>query len=265
MNLFLREMKANRKSLIIWSVFLFIFVAASMGKFGGLSGSTQSMNELMSSMPQGVKDLFGMNGFDLSSINGYFGVIFMYLVLVATIHSAMLGANILSKEETDKTAEFLFAKPISRNAIVKSKILAVLVNILITNLVISVSSIIFVAYYNKGASVTTDIINLMIGLYIMQLIFAFIGTAAAAVCKRPKAVGPIATAILLVTFFMSMLIDLNRNLVNLKFFTPFKYFDARNIINKQGLDTFFIVLSALIIVILINVTFVFYKKRDLKI
>ena len=42
---------------------------------------------------------------------------------MATVHAAMLGADIISKEERDKTAEFLFVKPISRNKIIISKLL----------------------------------------------------------------------------------------------------------------------------------------------
>ncbi len=265
MNLFLREMKANRKSLVIWSICIFVFLVAGMGKFGGLSTSTQSMNELMATMPNIVKEFFGMNGLDLSSTIGYFGTLYFYLVLIVTIHAVLLGTGIFSKEENDKTAEFLFAKPISRSAIVKAKIFALLVNILIINIVTSVSSIIFVNYYNNGGPVTNDITNLMIGMYFLQLIFVFFGTAAAAIFKRPKSVGSISAAVLVVTFLMQMIINMNRDLVNLKYLTPFKYFDARNIINNQGLNAFYIGLSVLLITALISVTFIFYKKRDLKI
>ena len=35
---------------------------------------------------------------------------FFILLLMATIHAAMLGATIIAKEERDKTSEFLFVK-----------------------------------------------------------------------------------------------------------------------------------------------------------
>lgn len=265
MNLFLREMKSNRKSLIFWCICIVFFVFAGMTKFATLSSSGQSIDDLMATIPDAFKSLFGMQGYDLSSISGYFGVIFSYLSLIVTIHAAILGANVLTKEETDKTAEFLFAKPIARNTVVKIKIFALLVNLMIVNLCTSVSSIFSVSYYNKGESISGDIINMMMALFIMQLIFMFVGTAVAAVCKKPKIVGPISVGILMGTYIVSAIIDINDNLANLKFITPFKYFIAKNILKDSGIDPFFGVLSILIITTLVIVTFVFYKKRDLSI
>ncbi|KJS86413.1 MAG: ABC transporter, partial [Peptococcaceae bacterium BICA1-8] len=124
MNVFIREMKSNRKSLIIWCIGIFLLIASSMGKYAGLSASGQSMNELLAQMPKSFQAIMGIGTFDLSTPIGYYGVLFAYLVVMATIHATMLGANIISKEEREKTAEFLFAKPVSRNRIITSKLLA---------------------------------------------------------------------------------------------------------------------------------------------
>ena len=58
---------------------------------------------------------------------------------MATIHAAMLGATIIAKEERDKTAEFLFVKPVSRSKIISFKLLVALVNIVILTIVAAIS------------------------------------------------------------------------------------------------------------------------------
>jgi len=192
-------------------------------------------------------------------------MLFLYLVLMATIHASMLGADIISKEERDKTFEFLMVKPVSREKIITSKLLAAFVNIVIFNIINFVFSIILVSYYSKGESIVGNIAILMAGMFILQLIFLFIGTSIAAISSNPKTATSLSTAILLVTFMLSILIDMNDKLNILKYLTPFKYYEAKNLMYGGGLDPIFLILSFAIIGILFWVTYKFYEKRDLKV
>lgn len=265
MNVFIVEMRAHRKGLIIWAFGILFMVVAGMGKYVALSASGQSMNDLFDQMPKSMQTMFGIGTFDLSKASGYYGMLFLYLALMATIHAAMLGSDIVSKEERDKTAEFLLSKPISRNKIITSKILAAFVNILIFNIITLVSSIIVVGKYSKGETVTGEILILMSGMFILQLIFMFIGTAIAAVSKNPKTATSISTAVLLITYILSMAIDLSGKIENLKYFTPFKYYEAKNLINGGGFQLSFVVLSIIIVSVTVSITYVFYNRRDLSI
>lgn len=265
MNVFLREIKAYRKSLIFWCIGILFMVVAGMGKYKAYSDSGQSIKELVAQMPKSLVTILGMGSFDLSKASGYYGMLFFYLLIMATIHAVMLGAGIIAKEERDKTTEFLIVKPISRNKIITSKLLAALANIIIFNLVTLVSSIAILGNYSKGEDITGEISILMVSMFILQVMFMLIGSAIAAVSKKPKAAASAATAILLVTFILSMVIDLNTKLEKLKYITPFKYFEAQNIMYGGGFDPVFVILSVVIIVVLLSATYVFYRKRDLNI
>ena len=265
MNVFIVEMRAHRKGLTIWAFGIIFMVVAGMGKYVALSSSGQSMNEIFAKMPKSMQTIFGIAGFDVSKASGYFGMLFLYLAIMATIHAVMIGADIISKEESDKTAEFLLSKPISRNKIITSKLFAALANIIIFNIITLVSSIVVVGKYSKGEAVSSEIIVLMGGMFILQLIFMFIGTAIAAVSKHPKRATSISTAVLLITYLLSMAIDLSGKIGNLKYFTPFKYYEAKNLISDGGFQWNFVVLSIIIISSMISITYVFYKKRDLSI
>lgn len=265
MNVFIMEMKANTKSLIIWCIGILLMVGAGMGKYAGLSTSGQSVNDVMNNLPKALQSMFGIGTFDLSKASGFYALLFLYLVLMTTIHAAMLGANIISKEERDRTSEFLMVKPISRNKIISAKLLVAFVNIIIINVVTLISSIVIVGYLGKGEAVNGDIEILMAGMFMLQLMFMFIGTALAAISKKPKTAPSVATGIILATYILSTAIDMNAKLENLKYFTLFKYFEAKNLIANRGFDPVFTILSIMIIVILLCVTYAFYKKRDLSV
>ncbi|RSD25936.1 ABC transporter permease subunit [Mesobacillus subterraneus] len=266
MNIFKREMKANRKSLIIWSIGVIFMVASGMGKYSSLEGAGgQSMNALMADMPKSLQAIMGTGSLDLSTPIGYYGVLFLYLAVMAAIHAAMLGSNIISKEERDKTIEFLLVKPISRTRMMTSKLVAALVNIVIFNLVTFASSVGLVQKFADGEEVIGDISMLMGGMFILQLIFLVIGTAIAAFFKNAKKATSLATGILLFLFIISIAIDMNEKLDGLKYFTPFKYFDAKLMLKEGGFEPLYLGLSAIVFVGLTIVTYTFYRKRDMNI
>jgi ABC-2 type transport system permease protein len=94
-------------------------------------------------------------------------------------------------------------------------------------------------------------------------LFLVIGSALAAVKKKPKTAPSLATGILLLTYMLSIAIDLNENIESLKYLTPFKYFEAKDVMFGSGLEPISIIISVIVTAILLVVTFTFYKKKDL--
>lgn len=265
MNIFNREMKAHRKSLIIWCVGMVLMVFSQLNKYDATSSNGQSLNNLMLAMPKSLQAIFGSLSFDLSKLSGYYGMIFIYLALIATIHASILGADIISKEERDKTSEFLFVKPVSRSKIITAKLSAAFLNVFILNIVTLISSIAIAGIYSKGEPMTWVIVNLMLGMFVLQLIFMALGTGIAAVSKNPKSASSLTMGILLTTYVLYSAIGLNSNLEVLKYLTPFKYFDAKNLNSSIGFEPVFVILSGLIIAVLLSATYVFYRRRDLNV
>ncbi|XXM72516.1 ABC transporter permease subunit [Lysinibacillus sphaericus] len=264
MNIFWREMKAHRKSLFIWCIGMAALIGAGMNKYGAFSSSGQSMQDLVETMPKAMQSFMGGQGLDLSTAMGYYGLLFLYIILLAAIHAVLLGATILSKEERDKTAEFLFVKPVTRRKVIAVKLLAALTNALILTLVTWGVSILIAGYYGGIENVTIGIAKLMMAMVILQLLFLVIGTAVAAVSNRPGKASVIAIGILLAAFILSFAIDLSQKIEMLKYLTPFKYFEVQNLLDG-GLDPKFVLLSILLIVVFGTATFWFYGKRDLKV
>ena len=264
MNIFLRELKANRKALIIWSVCMILFVLSGMGKYTAYSGGGAS-SEIFNKMPFTMRVLLGIGSFDVSTMSGFYALLFPYLEVTAAIHAALLGSSIIAKEERDKTTEFLITRPISRTTIITSKLLAALVNILIINIVTFVSSIIMVSAYNKGKDITSEIVLFLLSMLIVQLIFFSLGSFLSAFMKKPKASGSIATSILIGGFAISKVTDLTEHLNVLNVLSPFKYFSYVDIVEGKPLSLGIIILSLLLVATFTIFTYYFYRKRDLNI
>lgn len=264
MNIFIRELKANRKALIIWSVCVALLVLSGMGKYTAYSSGGAS-SEVFDKLPNTMKVLLGLNGFEVTKISGFFAFLFPYLEITTAIHAALLGSSIITKEERDKTTEFLIAKPVSRNTIITSKLLAALFNVIIINLVSLLSSIAIVPAFNTGEDITGEILILHLIMFIVQLIFLTLGTLLAASLRKPKISGSIAANIIIAGYIISKVTDLVDYLKVLNIFSPFKYFNLQKAVYENEISIVITLLCLVMIAAFAAFTYFFYQRRDMNI
>jgi len=264
LNIFIRELRANRKSLIIWSACMFLLVLSGMAKYTAYSSGGQNA-AIFNEMPYSVKALLGMGSFDVTTMAGYFAMLFLYIELAVAIHAALLGAGIIAKEERDKTTEFLMIKPVSRKTVITSKLLAAFLNVAIVNIVTLVASVAMVSKYNKGPDITSEVIMFMLSMFIVQLVFLSLGAAIAAFMKNPKSSGSFTMGMLLIAFIISKITDLTDKMNVLNILSPFKYFSYVDLVAGKGPDIVIVILSLSLVAAFAASTYFFYPKRDLHI
>ena len=97
----------------------------------------------------------------------------------------------------------------------------------------------------------------------IELIFLAIGLLLGCAMKQYKLSGSAAVAIILTTYFMSIISAMQKNLDFLKYLTPFKYFDAGELFRNGKLDSAYLLLSAGIIIASVATAYWVYNKRDL--
>jgi ABC-2 type transport system permease protein len=264
MNVFRRELKANRKALVIWSICMVLLVISGMGKYTAYSSGGASA-DVFNSMPFSLKVLLGIGSFDVSKISGFFAFLFPYLEITVAIHAGLIGTSIIAKEEIDKTAEFLMVKPISRTAVIMAKLSAALLNILVLNLVTFLSSIAIVAAYNKGESITKEIVLLFISMFVVQIIYFSVGSFFAAFLKQSKGAGSLTMAVLLSGFILSKVTSLTPHLDILNVLSPFTYFNIEDVVNKGSLNLIILFTGCLLSIALLFACNHFYNRRNLNV
>lgn len=264
MNIIKREIKANFKSLIFWSLGLALLVFLWMIEFQSLANNPL-INDFMESIPEGLMKIMGMAELNISSLEGFVGTILLYLYLIMGIHAVLLGTSIIAKEERDRTAEYLYSMPISRKRVMGEKIIASFINISILNLVGLGAMLVSSSGYQRGEDFYRIILLIFLALFIFQLIFLSLGILLASLNSNYKKTGNRGVSILMLAFILSSIINLVDKLNFLKFMTPFKYFDAKYIIKNQNLSGAYMLISAIIIITSISVSFIFYPRRDLNI
>lgn len=257
-------MKAHRWGLLFWSLGMVALVSSGMAKFAAYEQAGQSVEQIMGALPKGVQVIFGLSGFDLTKASGFYGILFLYIAVMVAVHAVLLGSGLVSKEERDRTSEFLYAKPISRTTALTRKFSAGVANMVALNLVTLVSSIYFVDFYGDGENINDQILALMLGALLLQLVFFSLGALVAGTAKKPKRAPGRATTVMLLAFVLYYTVNLNENLDFLRFFTPFKWFDAAVVMN-EGLDPVFVALSVAVVLLAGFGAYRFYAVRDLNV
>lgn len=262
MNIFIHELKANKKSLIIWSIVILLFVLIGAAKFASFYNNPE-MLLMLDALPPAMLDAFGMRDFNLTTLSGYYGLMLVFFGLMGAIAASMWGSDIIVKEERDRTVEFSLVLPVSRNRVVTAKVLAALVYCIIFVLITWVISLIAARAYDPDQAFYKFLALEMQALFVIELIFLAIGLLLGCAMKRSKRAGSTAVGIILFTYFISVITEMNEKLDFLKYASPFKYFDAGELFASGKLGGVYMLLSAVIIVVCVTLAFWIYNKRDL--
>ncbi|RJQ47146.1 MAG: ABC transporter [Gaiellales bacterium] len=262
MNIYLTELRHQWKALAFWSLGIVAFMVSAMSKYDGYRKAGTSVNEIFRELPGGISAFFGADILDLQSVGGFFTICALYLAVMLGIHALLMGSGIIAKEETDKTIEFLVAKPVSRDRILLAKLLVGLTTIVILNLVTLAVSIASVAPFDPGPTDNGDIVFLMPSVFAIQLIFLVIGLTFAAVMRQPRHAGMLSGAVLLASFILSAWVDISGRLRFLRFLTPFQYFDQKSIYANHAYSAAHVVIAAAAVAVMLAASRFVYRGRD---
>lgn len=263
MNIFFREIKANFKSLLLWSLFIVFFIYMGISKFQAFTAADSDIMAMLDSIPQAVMEGLQLSAFNLTTISGYYGVMQSYFGLMASIFAVLLGNGIIAKEEREKTVEFSLTLPIPRHKLISGKVAAALVNCVVFILVMWGGSIVAVQPYGPDAGFYEYLSLMMVGNFFLELIFLAIGVLLGSAMKEYKRSGSVAVFILFTTFIFSIISEISEQLEFLKYASPFRYFDPLKLLNESKFDLNYLALSAAIIVVSMAAAYFSYSRRDL--
>jgi len=261
-NIFFRELRANFKSLLIWSGIVVVFNLVGFLKFSAYYNNPE-MLAILDSLPPAMLSAFSMSAFNLTTVTGFFGIMVTYFGLILAIAATMWGSGVISKEERDKTVELSLTLPITRARLITAKTAAMVVDCLILLLITWGITLVSSQQYHPDSEFYRFVAIGMLSFLFLQMIFLALGILLGCALKKHKQSGSLAVWLLLGTYFLSILVGLNKDLDFLKYLTPFKYFDPAQLLHESRLEFPFVLLSAAIITSCMAAAYASYAKRDL--
>ncbi|MEN8904375.1 MAG: ABC transporter permease subunit [Clostridiales bacterium] len=264
MTLYNREIRSNLKVFLIWTLVIILINIMFLAMFPSYADQADEINEMMKNFPEEMIKAIDAESTDFSDPIDYLAYMFQYITLAAAIMAMIMGISIISKEESEGTIEFLFAKPITKIYIVTNKLLSVLTQIVVFPILFTISSYMTIESVVDKEYNVKALILLGVSLFFIQLIFAVFGFIISIFVTKVKKTTPLSLGIVFVMFFISMMSKINESMESLKHITPFRYFEPTAIVENTKLNGSYITLTIVISILCLTGTYILYNRKDIK-
>ncbi|MFO7160326.1 MAG: ABC transporter permease subunit [[Clostridium] cellulosi] len=259
MTVFLHEMKRNKISLIIWAVAIAFLLGICVIIYPDMSSQMEDINDLFSNMGD-FSAAFGMDKINFGEFIGYFGTeSSSVLGLGGAIFAGILGISALSKEEKERTAEFLLTHPLSRTRIVAEKLLSVIAQVVLLNLFVACISVVSMLIVGERADAKA--MFLMFLAYLIMHIEIAAVTFGISAFIRAGGLG-IGIGLAIILYFLNLLSNITKDVEFLKYITPFSYTDSPDIISNGSITVKYLVPGLIITLAGIVAAFIKYPRKD---
>lgn len=260
LTLFRHEIKENVKSLLIWALTVGGLGFGCILLYESMEGSMADMAESFAQLGA-FSEAFGMTRLSIATLAGF------YATEVGTVHSlggamfaALVGTEMLSKEEDGHTGEFLLTLPICRKKVTTVKYLAVLWVIILFNVAC-------VLLYVGGIMILGEHIEwrefMMFHLLqtVMQMQIGSMCFLLSSCTKKNLPGAGLGIALLLYIFdLMSRVIP---KLEDYQWMTPYSYANAADIFSTGEVYRSALLLGLIITVFSVAGAVIIYDKKDL--
>jgi ABC-2 type transport system permease protein len=262
---FLRDLKRNFRSWLVWTAAVAGLVGLYMTIYPSLAGQNEALSKFIAAMPEKLRAAFNMQLF--SSGNGvldFYAVKGLAIVLLAGgIYAVQLVAGATAKEESDKTIEFLLSKPVTRKALMTGKVAVVGLYIVLFNVVVTAAGYVAMRLVDVGAFSLQGYLLLASSSLLIDLAIAAVMLCASVFVTKYKRLFPLGVGLVLVAYILSVVAKLSIKLDPLRWLSPFGWADPAEILNRMAIAPVYLVLFTVLTVGLVAATYVFYDRKDI--
>ena len=260
MTLTKHEFRLGWKALAIWTASIGFFIAICVFLYPEMEGEMASMSDLFASMGA-FTAAFGMDRLNFGTLTGFYAIeCGNILGIGGAVFAAFTASNLLSKEEKDRTAEYLLTHPVTRTQVVAGKLAALLLQTLAMNLVVFLLAVASMAAI--GCDIPWKELFLLHGsCLLVQFELEGICFGISAFLRR-GGMG-LGMGIAICMYALNIVANLTEKMKFLKYFTPFAYAEGADILTAGRLDGKLVAIGMVITAAGIAAAFWQYGRKDI--
>lgn len=263
-NLLLKEIERNFKSFFIWLIILVAINTFMLMAFGSVAEMAKNTGAMLSQYPEAFIKAMSLDRFDMTNILHYYASrSYILITLFGSIYAVMLSSSILSKEESERTIEFLVSKPITRQEIVSAKYLCVVLYIVLFNVLFAFSNFIFMQIFKTNDFSLKAFLLISLGGLLIHLIFASIGYLLSVFITKTKVIISISFGVVFITYFFSIMASVEESMSFFKYLSPFSYYGSEDLVIHGTLNSACLIISIILIALSVGLTYFCYSRKDI--
>lgn len=262
--MFKRELKVNLKSFLIWFIILLAIFLVVFLVYPSIvnSDNIKMMDEMMEMFPPEMLKAFNM---DITEIDSAYGWLktegFVFVLLIIGCYAGILGSNILLKEESDKTIEYLNSLPVTRNKIIFHKVLVGLIYIFL--MVFGLGIFNFIGLTFSGDFDKLQYLLLSITPLFSSVVIYFFCMFLSTFTHKTKKILGISLGIVFISYILQTLSTISSSVEFLKYFSVFTLADIRNVIMNVAINPVMVIISICLASLFLIATVIRYNRKEL--
>ena len=261
-------MKRYRNSFLGWTISITLFILLGMAFYPMLmQGDMLRQLEVFFENPfmKNIMTAFGTSLDMMTNVLGFYSTRnAMFIMLLGSFFSILLTGKILAREEQEKTAEFLLAKPVTRLEVVRSKVAVFITYLFLLNIIIFVVGFLSLELF-KGDSQYSLKAYLIYWFYslLLMLTFGAIGFFLSLLIKRGRPTTNLSIGIIVGGYFIDVLSRVTPSVDKIGYLSPFKFVDPGVLRPDYALAGWRVMYFLGISLVLFGLSFFLYKKKDI--
>ena len=254
------ELRQGRTAFLLWTGSIGFLLAVCIFLFPEMKGQMDSVSSLFSSMGA-FTAAFGMDRLNFGTLIGYYAIeCGNVLGLGGAFYASLCAVSMLSKEEKDRTAEFLLTHPVSRTRMISEKLLSVLIRITALNGIVWLLSVGSIAAI--GETVPWKELNLLhLAYFLLQLELSAICFGISAFVRRGSL--GIGLGVAVIMYFLNLIANITEKASFLKYATPFGYCSGADLVANGSIDPAMAAIGILIGTAGVIAAYLKYTKKDI--
>lgn len=227
------ELRQSLRSWLWWVVPIGLMVALTCALQPALAKGVLAAK--MEAMPEALRSALGFAIVDFERPAAYLATNFMTVTLSTALFAGLLGAAMVAKEETLRTAEMLYAQPTSRTRILLGKAAALAIYVLAFPIALAVFSLVMLSAVADQSVEVGVIVELFVGACAIAVCFGGVGMLVAAIVRDKRSASGAALGVVLGSYFVGVLSALHEVVAPLRWLSPHKLAEPTQIL-VNGID-----------------------------
>lgn len=254
------ELRQGKIAFAIWTASISFLLVVCVFLFPDIKGEMEGVGDIFASMGS-FTQAFGMDRLNFGTLIGFYAIeCGNVLGLGGAFFASLLAVSALSKEEKDKTAEFLLAHPIPRVRVLTEKLVAVMIQIVAMNgIILGLSLLSMIAI---GEEIPMKEILLMhLAYFLLQIELAGMCFGISAFFKRGSMGVGLGLAIMM--YFLNLIANMTERAEWLEYITPFGYCEGADIVENGNLNITLILIGMVFACCGVVAAYIKYTKKDI--
>ncbi len=260
MNVVKFDLKRIKNIVLVFNIIMILYLTLTLCLYPVLTTNKDSFNNLINNLPSLLKKALGIKS-TLEGILNYYALTINIVLIIGALYAIFLGFFLILKDKKDNVSSFYLNKPISEISVIKQKIIAGILALLISCLLYHIISIILIFIFKNESINIWTIFQINSSIFLLEIVFFLVGMLIGLFINKKRTF--IIPSIITIFIFEEVhLISNALNITILKYINPFSYFNVLDILNTGSYQYRFIVITVFLVIFLYNFIINIYKEKN---